>query len=281
VRKVPGLGKGVTVLVAATTALCLGLPGTALAAGDRSLDHKIVADPLPGSEADSQSQLQSYVQFLEQRGTAGVNPKAQMLAIAAEGWHLPSSTSQFVLITLVTFNQQGASSAARATQATKVATQAADSFCADAAGTGPFARAPVPSIPHSSYVICATANGTNTEAITTARNGIAETVVTTVQTIEPATFRAIALSQYEALAVPKRVIPPPRWRTEEIGGAIAVGVIVVLLMAVAWLRRRQRRRRAEAYAARRSHMPITPLPPAGWIEQAGTTRRRKTGTGSA
>jgi hypothetical protein len=219
------------------------LASPASAAGDRALDHEIVADPLGGGVAYTNPQLNSFVTMLEHIEQQVFGTKAKTLVNAAEAWHLNSSTNDYVYVTLIGFVGKGVNQYDTATQAASLATQAAGSFCSHASNTTPFANEPTPSVPNSHYVICSEASGTNAEAITTSRHGILELVTTQVQTIPASQFESIARDQYDHIkalaATPTKA--KSSWTTRKKFGVGAAALAVVAALVVIFMIRRNRR----------------------------------------
>ncbi|HEY1827669.1 MAG TPA: DUF2510 domain-containing protein [Acidimicrobiales bacterium] len=242
----------------------------ASAAGNRALDREIITNPVGGVVAYPTSQLGSFVNTLVSIEKRVFGAKAKTLLNAAQAWHLPSTTNDFLFITLVAFDGKGLDASTVAHQAASLADEAAHSFCSNAASTTPFIDAPTPTVPNSHYVICSDVGGINMEAITTSRHGILELVTTQVQTLTSTELESIARTQYERITALPPATVKSSWTTrKEFGVGAAVLALIAALTVLLMVRRN---RRIELAA----HQPPSP----GWYPDPRRPKRQRYWTGA-
>jgi hypothetical protein len=238
---------GVGVLLA--TVASMGIAPPALAVGPQSLDDLIIDNPLPGSVPLSTATLDAAVNSLH--GVEQVASQGNATAsIATEGWHAPTSSGLFLLITLVEVKGKTRTAGQLTSLAAQLASSATQSFCSASSSTAPFINKPAPDVPHATYVICGTSStDTNAEAIIVAKGNLTEIVATTVQTQSPAAFQSIARQQYDVLparapSTAKPADPKKPWTLRQtLGVAAAAGSACVAIVVVSMVLRDRRRQR--------------------------------------
>jgi hypothetical protein len=264
----------------------------ASAAGNAALDGHIISDPFAGGVAISSADLTTLanrLQSVESSVTSGSDAKA---AVAAEGWHRPSSGNLQLIVALIAISDPTLSSSSLITQAGLAARSAASTVCSGATGDLPASDEPVSPIPNSHYVVCKpSSTGVTAVAISTSRSNVFALIFSTEATVTRSQLTAIALRQYDAMSTDE---------TSTSGGSgtwLVVGIIagvVVLLVAAAVLlthRRRLKSRLAETSAApwpsgvgqgvpAPEGSPTTGSPPAGWYADPANPQGRRYWTGA-
>jgi hypothetical protein len=171
------------------------------AAGDRSLEGRIVSDPFAGGVAASSAKLSSLASGMQEAMRSAAGKYGATTATAAKGWYRAGSNTQFVFVVLVALNIPQQTASQLATQADAAASAEAGTFCSGASGAAPLAFSRVSRVPHGAFVKCSRSpDGLNAEAITTARANVFAMMITTESTVARSKLISLTLAQYRKLS---------------------------------------------------------------------------------
>jgi hypothetical protein len=228
-------------LVLATGALLVAQP--AGAAGNRNLDHDIIADPIPGWQSLPASQVKATASRIQSVETASVAGSGITTATAAEEWRAPSSSTTFVLVILIGLFGDKKAVSAVTDHAAAAAGSAAVSFCAGASGASPISDRPLLTIPTSHQAVCAdkALNGANLAVVAWGKANVLAVVAASTGLSR---LDAVALQEYNAMPANGSTLTAAAASDSSTAVIIAVvALIAVLAIAGVLVMSATRRRR--------------------------------------
>ena len=181
----------------AAVAMVAALAGPAAAVGDATLNHYLIANPLPGWQPASPAEMQRLVHVLSTTEAAAISMSGGSVSVAAQAWKQPNALRSALLIALIGIASPHVDAASIDAQADVAATAAARSFCIGATTRPAVVDREVPSIPGARHVECAQLGGSTPAGVAFARANVL--AIISSGALDPNQLDAIATAQYAAL----------------------------------------------------------------------------------
>ncbi len=220
----------------------------ALAVGDAGLSKVIIANPVPGWQAESTSGLNGVVSYIDGLESDSVVPQGGNAVTAVQGWRDPNNSSHYIVVALLAlrFPNQGAGSPASQTQ--QAAVGALASLCAGLSVQSTVQTSTIAGIPGSHTLTCTLrSGGSQPYAAGWARSNVLALVLSTQGSVTSAELAGVANSQYAAMPASGYAVAAP-------GSGLSTTFLVLLavlvvLAVVAFFLWRVLRREQEAVEA--------------------------------